>query len=114
MPRKSKSKVATPPPKPELLIFETFRKVGSYESSQLTQDQPSCMNGDVRYKRYRVTFEEIVEPVEVYRDRITKMWKEGEFNQHHWDPLRRAGAEVGLTDQDLKADEFRKYKPNKG
>lgn len=113
MPRKPKPPAG--PPKPKFpIVIETFRKIDYYEANQLTQDQPSCMNGDVRYKRYRVIFEEIVEHVEVYRDRIIKMWKEGEYNQHYWEPLRRAGAEVGLTDQDLKIDEFSKRKPDKG
>lgn len=74
--------------------IETFRRFGAYEISNMSQSEPSCFNGDVRVRRYRITVEEITEPDDVIAARIQKLWDESD-NHHHYDPLRRAAAEIG-------------------
>jgi hypothetical protein len=79
----------------EKLEFETFRKLGAWDIGNMTQKEPSCFNGMVRFKKYRVTVEVIDEPVEVYQDRLQKMWDTCD-NHHHWEPLKKAAKSVGL------------------
>ena len=74
--------------------IETFREIGFYERSQWTQAEPSCFNGSVRVRRYRVTIEEIDEPVEVICARLQKMWDECD-NHHHHAPLEAAARKYG-------------------
>lgn len=89
-------KTTPPPPKPELPhTFETFRNPAGYSLMQLRQEEPSCFNGAVAVKRYRITAEEIQEPDEVIVERIRKLWRECS-NHHHWDPLQRAAAKYGV------------------
>jgi len=54
--------------------FETFQNVGMYEKSTLSQRKPSCFNGTTKVKRYRITIEEIIEPIEVYQERLQKLY----------------------------------------
>ena len=75
--------------------IETFRDIGSYELRNLQQGEPSCFNGIVRAEKFIVTVEKVVEPVEVVRARIQKMWDECD-NHHHREPLIRAGLKYGL------------------
>ena len=67
--------------------FETFRKIGSFEVSNLTQKNPSSFNGEVRIKKYKVTIEEIIEPKEVYEQRIQELWDKCD-NMHHFSPIK--------------------------
>lgn len=83
------------PPPPSRVEFETFRNVGSYERDQLTDSVPSCFNGMVRVRRYRITIELIDEPVEVIHARLIEMWA-AETNRHNWGPLRAEAARYGL------------------
>lgn len=78
-----------------MAAIETFTKPDSFWLGRMKQDEPSCFNGIVLVKRYRVTTEEIVEPVEVIRERIQKLWDECD-NHHNWLPLKAAAKEVGL------------------
>ena len=57
-----RKKPAPPAPEPTHIEFETFRKVDAYARSQMEVPHPSCWNGDVRVRRYRVTIELIDEP----------------------------------------------------
>ena len=78
------------------LIFETFSDpTSSYIISNIKQDEPSCFNGIIRVKKYRVTIEEIKEPKEFIQKRIQTLW-DNCSNHHHRIPLREAAKEVGL------------------
>ena len=82
--------------------FETFQRVGAYEASSLKSDEPSCFNGIIRVRKWRVVFEQIDEPQEVIQERILKLWRTCD-NHRHQEPLRRAAATVGL---ELDGTEF--------
>ena len=84
--------------------FETFRRPDAYVESQLTQHEPSCFNGQVSVRRYRVTFEEVEEPGEVLIERVRKLWRETD-NFHHWEPLQATARELGI---ELLHDEQRR------
>lgn len=90
---RSKKKAAPEAPRYPLVI-ETFRALGFYEERQLRMDAPSAFNGDVRFRRYRITVEEIPESAEVLGARLQKLWEESD-NHHHTDPLRRAAEAIG-------------------
>lgn len=84
-----------PEPEPKTRVFETFRAIGAYEMGNLRQEDPSCFNGNVQVKRYRVTIEEIEEPDDVIAARIQKLWDECK-NHHHWSPLQAVAKRHGL------------------
>ena len=75
--------------------FETFRDIGHFEITGLTQKEPSCFNGMVRVTKSRITIEEVEEPVEVIQARIQKMWDECK-NSHHHQPLKAMAKKYGL------------------
>ena len=56
--------------------FETFRKLGSYERMNLLQKEPSRFNANVRVVKYKITVEQIDEPLDVIQARIKKLWDE--------------------------------------
>lgn len=74
--------------------FETFRKLHEYEKNNLTNDEPSSFNGDVRIIKYRVTFEKIEEQQEVLEERLQKLWDECD-NMHHFGPIKAKAKEIG-------------------
>lgn len=74
--------------------FETFKEISDYDRRQMTAAQPSCFNHIVRFKRYRITIEEVEEPKEVLIERLQKMWDECD-NHHHWTPLENAAKSIG-------------------
>jgi len=76
--------------------IETFRKIGSWELSNLTNKEPSCFNRDVSFKKWKVTIEPIEEPIEVYQERLQKLWDECD-NHHNWQPLKSAADSIGYT-----------------
>jgi hypothetical protein len=78
-----------------VMSFDTFRRPSIYQVSNMTQDRPSCFNGNVEIKRYRVTFEEIEEPIEVLRDRVKELWRHCD-NSHHWEPLKTVARGLGI------------------
>ena len=94
-------------PEAKVTIIETFCKVGSWELSNMLQKEPSCFNGIVRIKRYRVTVEEIEEPVEVLQARLQKLWEESD-NMHHYNPLVLAAKELGIELTGPFGGKFRK------
>ena len=75
--------------------FETFKPVNDYLISGLTSKEPSCFNGKVMVKKYRITIEEIHEPDWVIKERIQDMWDKCD-NPHHTKPLRLAADKLGL------------------
>lgn len=82
-----------PPPTSEI---ETFRDVRGWSLDNLVEQEPSCWNGNVSVRRFRVTAEMIEEPDEVIIARIQKLWRECD-NHYHWQPLRNAAARYGIT-----------------
>lgn len=93
----AKKKKPEQPKQPEYpIVIETFRDVGKWEIRNWRDDTPSAFNGIVRYKKYRVTIEEIEEPIETYQERLEKMWVECD-NWHHWSPLKAAAESIGYT-----------------
>jgi hypothetical protein len=86
--------------------FETFRKIGDYEKWTLWDGEPSCFNGSVSIKKYKVTIELIEESPEVYIGRLQSLWSKCN-NHHHWHPLQNAAKEFGL---ELKIDEVGRNK----
>lgn len=90
-----KKQPVTPEPKSQRKVFETFREIGDYQINSLKQDAPSCFNGVVSVKRYRVIIEEIDEPDDAIRERIQKLWDECN-NLHHHGPLQAIAKRYGL------------------
>jgi hypothetical protein len=74
--------------------FETFRNLGTYEVRNLKDDSPACFNEIVRVKKYKITAEEIPEPVDVVGARLQKLWDESD-NYHDHGPLANAAEELG-------------------
>lgn len=54
-----------------------------------------CFNGIVAVRKYRVTIEEVEEPVEVVAERLRKLWRESD-NHHHTHPLLSAAKKIGV------------------
>lgn len=85
------------------LVFETFRDIGTFEVNNLKQEDPSCFNGMVRVRKYRVTVERLDEPDEVVIARLRKLWAECN-NHHHRAPLLAAAKALGLDLYEKEAD----------
>lgn len=93
---KKKSTKHKAPEKPQFPVsFETFLRPGFYNRSTLEHKEPSCFNGYVAIRKYRITFEEVDEPIEVLRERILRLWKDCD-NPHHRHPLQITANELGL------------------
>ena len=94
--------MAKKPQKPQLNIpvvsssisFETFRTLPSYDISNIKKDNPSSFNGNIEFRKYKVTVEPIDEPFEVLSERIQLMWDKCD-NFHHWNPLKAAAKSIG-------------------
>ena len=89
-----KVKQAPPEPKPTRIEFETFRPVDSYWVGQLRQDKPSCFNGVIEVRKYRVVVELVDEPLEVIGARLQELWDTCD-NWHHHEPLRFVAKKLG-------------------
>lgn len=76
-------------------IIETFRPLEGYATNNLKQNEPSCFNSMVRVKKYRITIEEIDEPVEVIQKRLKKLIDEND-NHHNLSSLRALAKEYGV------------------
>ena len=76
--------------------FETYKKIEGYAARQLIRDEPSCFNGDVCVRKYKVSVDLVDEPLDVIQSRIQKMWDECD-NSHHWGQLRAEAHNYGLT-----------------
>lgn len=76
--------------------FETFKQIDGFAKTNVIQKEPSCFNGFVRVRKYKVTVELIDEPLDVIHARIQKLWDEGKGNHHHWEPLLAAARKHGL------------------
>lgn len=81
---------------PDKVVFETFRDMrGDYHVESMTKKEPSCFNGIVSVRKFRITIEVVDEPVEVIQERIRKLKRES-TNYHEWGPLRAAGKKYGI------------------
>jgi hypothetical protein len=89
---------------PSKIEFETFRKLIGYSLYDLEQKEPSCFNGDVRVRKYKVTIELIDEPKEVLYERLLNLWETCD-NYRHKDPLRAEANKLGF---ELPEGSFRK------
>lgn len=83
-----------------IISFETFRKIGRYEQSNLQSKDASCFNGAVSIRKYKVTIEPIEESNDILAERLQKLWDECD-NNHHWTPLKNAAMQIGY---ELKGD----------
>jgi hypothetical protein len=90
-----KSKPAAAPSGPLNIQFETFWRPLRLDQRRMTSESPSCFNGVVSIKRYRVTFEEMEETREVLAERLRDLWRKCD-NMHHIGPLREAAKEMGV------------------
>lgn len=99
----ARTKKSTEPRYP--MVLEQFGE--PYLSGVGRNDVPSCLNGVIQVRRYRVTVELIDEPVDDIRARIVGLWRTCD-NHHHWDSLRKAAAKVGL---ELSMNDFGKDRP---
>jgi hypothetical protein len=95
--------------KPEYpMSIETFRKVSGYELSNLNQSETSVLNGWVRVEKYRVTVERIEEPVEVYAERLQKLWDESN-NPHDYSPLQNKAKQLVVTLTGERGNKINQY-----
>lgn len=89
---------------------ETFMDVGNYWLASIRKQEPSAFNGQVSFRKYRVTVEVIDEPNEVLAERLEKLWLECD-NMHHWEPLRKAAESIGYTFKGERGSQRKKQKP---
>ena len=86
--------------KPAAKVIETFNPPTKYAIADMENRSPSCMNGDVHFRKYRVTIELIDEPIEVIADRLQKLYDESRagpnYNSHHWGPIKAAAKSIGV------------------
>jgi len=90
-------KKTTPKPEPELepiITFETFTHIGPWRIRDWESPHPSCFNGNVSIRKYKVTIETVDEPVDVLAARLQKLWEESD-NFHHVGPLKMEAAKIG-------------------
>jgi len=77
-----------------IISFDTFTKIGLFEQHNLQSKEPSCFNGNVSIRKYKITIEPIEEPNEVLAERLQKLWYECD-NYRHWTPLKNAALQIG-------------------
>ena len=87
------------PPEVWPKVIETYQHMDAWRLDQLVAGAPSCLNGEVRVSRYRITVEPIVEPTEVLAARVVHLWRTQRYNQHQTLVLRAAGKLYGCLDQ---------------
>jgi hypothetical protein len=79
----------------EKIQFETFKDLTYYHTiNDFLQEKPSCFNGIVRIKKYRVTIEEIDEPVETLTSRLEFLFRTSDNHHHYW-PLTLTAEKLG-------------------
>ena len=86
-------KTLEPPRYP--VTIETYADIAGYALNAMAKFVPSCFNGVVSVKRYRITVEEIDEPQEVIAERLQKLWDESD-NHHHYGPLKIYAQAAGI------------------
>ena len=93
----------------KIVSFETFRKIGSYELMNLTSTEPTCFNGNVNIRKYKVTIELLEESNEVLAERLQNLWDNCD-NYHHHNPLKFEANEIGYQLKGYAGDLRRKSK----
>lgn len=74
---------------------ETYRDVRGYWLNDIALlSKPSCFNGMVNVRRFKVTVELIDEPKEVIAERLEALWRSSD-NCHDRDPLKAAAEGIG-------------------
>ena len=94
MPPKKKSPAVPVPEYPK--VVETFRRVGTYDTASWTWEEPICFNSTVAVEKYRITVERIEESVDVYKERLTKLWR-GCGNNNHCQYLEATAKRLGVN-----------------
>lgn len=75
-------------------VHEAFSDPTFNLSNWKRHREPSCWNGAVTIRRWRVTVEMVDESPDVLKARLLKLWRETD-NHHHWTPLKAAAAKLG-------------------
>ncbi len=91
------------------IVVETFRQPCSYDIRDWDGPrfkEPYCFNGIVAVRRYRITVEQIEEPVEVLGARLQKLWDESD-NHHDHDPLRTMAERIGYELKNYRGEKRR-------
>lgn len=89
---KKAPKLPPPPPTSEIV---TFRDPRGYWLENLAKTEPSCFNGIVSIKKWKVAVTAVEEPVEVLIARLRKLWRECD-NHYHWQPLKSVAAKLSI------------------
>ena len=63
---------------------------------RLFGDEPSVMNGIVKFRKWKVTAELVEEPVGKLAERLQHLWDHTR-NTHHWAPLTRISSAISLS-----------------
>ncbi len=71
--------------KMKTIQLETFKEIGDFEKKLLIKSEPYSYYGAAFIKKFKVTIsiEEIPEPLEVYQERIQKLWEECSDSRHY-------------------------------
>lgn len=85
MAERKKKKNEPKPHEPYKKEIETFSCPSAF-GGIIERNEPSCFNGFVDVRKYRITIEMIDEPIEVIQQRIVDLW-EGTYNHHNNRPL---------------------------
>lgn len=98
----SKKPVVPEPPSE----IETYRDPRGYWLNELGLQfsKPSCINGNILIRRYRVTVIEIEEPKGILIERLRKLWRTCD-NHHHFHPMQYQAKRLGIK---LSYDDFSK------
>lgn len=78
-------------------VVETFDKPSAYHANLIPVDGAYLgVNGQVNVKRYKITIEEIEEPVVLIQARLQHLWEHSD-NMHHMRPLSELAAKYNYT-----------------
>jgi hypothetical protein len=94
-------------PQADIISFETFKTIGSFEISNIKRDEPSSFNGAIEFRKYKITVEPIDESFEILSERLQTMWDNCD-NYHHWRPLKEAAKSIGYELQRNAGNKLKK------
>lgn len=83
--------------------FETFKEIAPFEIRDLTREEPYCFNGFISVTKYCITIEKIVEPIEVYRDRLRKLYPL--VRSRNQDVVHKEGLKYGINIREEQENE---------
>jgi hypothetical protein len=87
--------------------IETFFDSEYLLSQIASQDKPSCFNGMVKIKKYKVTKELIQEPIEVLQERLQSLWDHSN-NYHDHLPLANMAKSLNYELKGERGSKFSK------